>query len=51
MVCLFQEFELAGQILFGISLLFLTLSMFYSFLEIRISLNALDILLEDMEQR
>jgi hypothetical protein len=51
MICIFQEFELAGQILFGTSLLFLTLSMFYSFLEIRISLNALDILLQDMEQR
>jgi hypothetical protein len=51
MICIFQEFELAGQILFGGSLLFLILSMLYSFLEIRISLNALDILLQDMEQR
>jgi hypothetical protein len=51
MICIFQEFELAGQVLFGISLLFLTLSMFYSFLEIRISLNALDILLSDMERQ
>ncbi|OIQ50693.1 hypothetical protein BerOc1_02634 [Pseudodesulfovibrio hydrargyri] len=51
MICIFQEFELAGQLLFGVSLLFLILSMFYSFLEIRISLNALDILLQDMEQR
>ncbi|MEZ7198919.1 DUF2721 domain-containing protein [Pseudodesulfovibrio karagichevae] len=51
MICIFQEFEMAGQILFGASLLFLILSMLYSFLEIRISLNALDILLKDMEQR
>ncbi|WP_243833618.1 DUF2721 domain-containing protein [Pseudodesulfovibrio indicus] len=49
MVCIFQEFMLAGQILFGLSLLFLTVSMLYSFLEIRISINALDILLQDME--
>ncbi|WP_319581753.1 DUF2721 domain-containing protein [uncultured Pseudodesulfovibrio sp.] len=51
MICIFQEFELAGQIMFGVSLLFLILSMVYSFLEIRISLNALEILLQDMDQR
>ena len=51
MVCIFQEWELPGQILFGASLLFLTISMLYSFLEIRISIKALDILLKDMEQR
>ena len=49
MVCIFQEFMLPGQILFGLSLLFLTVSMLYSFLEIRISIHALDILLQDME--
>ncbi|WFS63210.1 DUF2721 domain-containing protein [Pseudodesulfovibrio thermohalotolerans] len=51
MVCIFQELMLAGQILFGASLLFLIISMLYSFLEIRISIQALDILLQDMEQR
>lgn len=50
MVCIFQDLELPGQVLFGASLLFLTISMLYSFLEIRISIKALDILLEDMEQ-
>lgn len=49
MICIFQDLAVAGQVLFGLSLLFLTLSMFYSFLEIRISINALDILLQDME--
>jgi hypothetical protein len=47
MVCLFQ---LAGAVLFGLSLLFLVISLLISFLEIRISVHALDILLEDMER-
>lgn len=50
MVCLFQDWDLAGQILFGASLVFLILSMIISFMEIRISVRALDILLEDMER-
>jgi len=50
MICIFQDWILAGQILFGGSLLFLILSLLYSFLEIRISIQALDILLLDMEQ-
>jgi Zn-dependent membrane protease YugP len=50
MVCLFQEWELAGAVLFGLSLLFLVISLLISFLEIRISVHALDILLEDMER-
>lgn len=49
MICLFQDWPLAGSILFGLSLLFLVLSLGISFLEIRISVRALDILLEDME--
>lgn len=51
MICLFQEWALVGQILFGFSLLFLVISLAISFMEIRISVNALEILLEDMEQR
>lgn len=49
MVCLFQDWNLVGQILFGLSLLFLIISLGISFMEIRISVHALDILLEDME--
>jgi len=51
MICLFQEWEVIGQILFGFSLLFLVISLAISFMEIRISVNALEILLEDMENR
>lgn len=50
MVCLFQEWNLVGQGLFGLSLIFLIISLGISFLEIRISVQALDILLEDMEK-
>lgn len=50
MVSIFQDWMLAGQILFGISLLFLIVSLVISFLEIRISIEALNILLKDMEQ-
>lgn len=50
MVCLFQDWIMPGQILFGASLLFLAISLILSFMEIRISVNALDILLEDMEK-
>ncbi|MFH1913068.1 MAG: DUF2721 domain-containing protein [Pseudomonadota bacterium] len=50
MVCLFQEWELIGTVLFGLSLLFLVISLLISFLEIRISVLALEILLEDMER-
>lgn len=49
MVCLFQEWEMVGQILFGCSLVFLIASLGISFMEIRISVKALDILLEDIE--
>ena len=50
MICLFQDWELAGQILFGASLVFLAVSLILSFMEIRISVRALDILLTDMEK-
>jgi len=50
MVSLFQDWIMAGQILFGASLLFLAISLALSFMEIRISVRALDILLEDMEK-
>lgn len=50
MVCIFQDWHLAGNILFGASLLFLIISLGISFLEIRISAQALDILLKDMEK-
>lgn len=49
MVCLFQEWYLTGAALFGLSLFFLVISLWISFLEIRISVQALDILLSDME--
>lgn len=49
MVCLFQEWQIVGQVLFGASLIFLIISLGISFMEIRISVHALDILLEDME--
>ena len=51
MIAVFQEFPLTGQVLFGLSLLFLIISLVYSFMEIRISIQALDILLQDMEKR
>ncbi|BBD08053.1 DUF2721 domain-containing protein [Desulfovibrio ferrophilus] len=50
MICLFEDMIVTGQVLFALSLLFLLSSLFISFLEIRISVQALDILLEDLEQ-
>lgn len=50
MVTLFQDWFIIGQILFAASLVFLIISLLISFMEIRISVNALDILLEDMER-
>ena len=49
MVCLVQGWAAAGQALFGASLVFLIASLVISFMEIRISVQALDILLRDME--
>lgn len=51
MVCLFEDWYMAGQLFFALSLLFLMTSLLISFLEIRISVHALDILLEDMERK
>jgi hypothetical protein len=51
MIAVFQELPLTGHILFGLSLLFLIISLIYSFMEIRISIQALDILLKDMENQ
>lgn len=50
MVSLFQDWNILGQVLFGASLIFLIISLGISFFEIRISVKALDILLEDMEK-
>lgn len=50
MVSLFQDWDMVGQILFGLSLIFLITSLGISFMEIRISVKALDILLEDIEK-
>lgn len=50
MVFVFQDYMVTGQILFALSLLFLIISLGISYLEIRISVNALDILLKDMEK-
>ncbi|BCS88469.1 DUF2721 domain-containing protein [Pseudodesulfovibrio sediminis] len=49
MVCISLDQYMAGQILFGASLIFLIISLVVSFMEIRISVNALDILLNDMK--
>jgi len=51
MVCLFQDWVIPGQTLFAASLIFLIISLGISFLEIRISVHALDILLQDIEKK
>ncbi len=50
MISIFQNWMGVGQVLFGASLLFLIISLGISFMEIRISVHALEILLEDMEK-
>ena len=50
MIAIFQDWRLTGHILFGASLVFLVISLLISFMEIRISIKALDILLKDMER-
>jgi len=50
MICIFQNWIMPGQILFGLSLAFLIVSLGISFMEIRISVHALDILLQDIER-
>lgn len=49
MFCLFEGWEKAGKIVFGLSLLTLTISLCYSFWEVQLSNNALEVLLADME--
>ena len=51
MVALFMDVELAGSILFGLSLALLLASLIVSFMEIRISVRALEILMEDIERK
>ncbi len=50
MICLFENWQIAGEIMFGLSLALLLASLWISFLEIRISVNALAILLSDIEK-
>ncbi len=49
MFLLFVDYYLIGAIIFGISLIMLAISLFQSILEIRISTDALNIELSDME--
>lgn len=51
MFALFLGGELAGLILFGASLLLLSLSLLYSLYEVVISTNAINVELEDFEER
>ena len=51
MFALFLSWELAGQILFGASLISLLLSLVMSLFEIQISCNAINIELESLENR
>ncbi|WP_243544064.1 DUF2721 domain-containing protein [Pseudodesulfovibrio tunisiensis] len=51
MIFLFEDWYMAGQIMFGVSLVLLLASLWISFLEIRISVHALDIMLEELEKR
>ena len=51
MFAIFIEANMAGQILFGLSLLLLTVSLILSLMEVLLSTNALNIVLDDMERR
>ncbi|HEU4603788.1 MAG TPA: DUF2721 domain-containing protein [Steroidobacteraceae bacterium] len=51
MFAIFIEADTAGQILFGLSLLLLTVSLILSLIEVLLSTNALSIVLDDMERR
>jgi hypothetical protein len=51
MFALFLSWELAGQVLFGASLVSLLLSLVMSLFEIQISCNAINIELESLENR
>jgi Protein of unknown function (DUF2721) len=50
MFAIFIEANTAGQILFGLSLLLLTVSLVLSLMEVLLSTNALNIVLDDMER-
>ena len=50
MFVLFQGWTLAGQYIFGSSLVLMTLSLFVSLREIFISIGALDVQLQDLEK-
>lgn len=49
MIFLFQNMEVAGQYMFGISLLLLLISLGISFREVQLSTRALEVELSDME--
>lgn len=51
MFALFLEYELAGQYLFGSSLILLSISLLLSLYEVVISMNAINVELESMESR
>lgn len=51
MFCLYIAFEQLAQILFGVSLITLVISLLYSLYEIAISTKALEIELEDLESK
>ncbi len=50
MFALFLSLELIGMVLFGISLIALSVSLIYSLWEIQISTNALNVQLQDIEE-
>jgi hypothetical protein len=49
MFALFLSLELPGMVLFGVSLVSLSVSLVYSLWEIQISTNALNVQLQDIE--
>lgn len=50
MFLIYEEFQLYGSIIFGISLILLMISLILSIIEIQISVKALNIQLSDMEK-
>lgn len=50
MFLIYEEFQLYGSIIFGISLVLLMISLILSIIEIQISVKALNIQLSDMEK-
>ncbi|MBE0488010.1 MAG: DUF2721 domain-containing protein [Halomonas sp.] len=51
MFALFLSLELTGMVLFGVSLVTLSVSLVYSLWEIQISTNALNVQLQDVEDK